>query len=519
LKQLTKYISAVNKALIFTYGVQAYVVLVSIVFLPAYMGVLGEEQYGLVGFYILLQGVIQFLDAGLSGSVTRHAAATKNSYKAYRQFLRNLKYVLGFFIFIAFSISFIGFFKSQFIANEWLKSNLDGVLLETSIIFIVVAFSVRYLSGPFRSGLVGLEKHFQIGIINFLSATLRFPGGLFVLSLYDYELIVFFVFQSVVSAFELLILASLFWKGSQEISSKKDLSDSCTRVSLKEMIFFSGQLSLLGVAWGFISHYDKILLSSAIPLSEFAYYSLAASAASVIMFLSLPLSQFLMPRLTVLFQDKDYQSFVNVYTKSIVFVSSLLLTLGVFIWIYSYEILLVWTGNSEVAESSNFYFSWIALGNVFVVMSTFSYLLQYSMGSLLRHVKVYVLYSLLLIPIIYAVIDEWGARGAALFWFIQNFLFFIVWSAIVHTHFFKGIISFSVILIILPVTLFNLLYFKMFDLLIDSIHLDSNLALFVFLFMIGLSSWFLIVYCIYRYRDSLMIYIKEDINFNMQNII
>ena len=53
---------------------QAYVLLVGILILPFYLGHLGAEVYGLIGFFTVLQAWLQLLDAGLSPSLVRAVA-------------------------------------------------------------------------------------------------------------------------------------------------------------------------------------------------------------------------------------------------------------------------------------------------------------------------------------------------------------------------------------------------------------------------------------------------------------
>ncbi|HAF93930.1 MAG TPA: polysaccharide biosynthesis protein, partial [Pseudomonas sp.] len=53
---------------------QAYAVLVGILILPFYLGHLGAEAYGLIGFFAVLQAWLQLLDAGMSPALVRQVA-------------------------------------------------------------------------------------------------------------------------------------------------------------------------------------------------------------------------------------------------------------------------------------------------------------------------------------------------------------------------------------------------------------------------------------------------------------
>src|SRR2546422_8608563 len=53
---------------------QGWSVIISIVVIPFYIKFLGIEAYGLLGFYMMLQGVLQVLDLGLSPTMNRELA-------------------------------------------------------------------------------------------------------------------------------------------------------------------------------------------------------------------------------------------------------------------------------------------------------------------------------------------------------------------------------------------------------------------------------------------------------------
>ena len=114
-------------------------------------------------------------------------------------------------------------------------------------------------------------------------------------------------------------------------------------------MIFSANLSLLTVVWGIVSQIDKLMLSTTLTLEEFGYYSLAVSAASLIMVLSAPLSQYLMPRFTTLIANKRRDEYLSLYVKSYAVLSITLITLGLFMFVFSSQILEIWTGNVAVS--------------------------------------------------------------------------------------------------------------------------------------------------------------------------
>ena len=49
-------------------------IVLAIVFTPVYIHFLGIEAYGIIGFYITLQGTVSFLEMGLSRACNRELA-------------------------------------------------------------------------------------------------------------------------------------------------------------------------------------------------------------------------------------------------------------------------------------------------------------------------------------------------------------------------------------------------------------------------------------------------------------
>ena len=57
--------------LISNYGSRLWSMVSVFVFIPLYIKFLGSDNYGLIGFYALLLGVISFADSGMSSAVVK----------------------------------------------------------------------------------------------------------------------------------------------------------------------------------------------------------------------------------------------------------------------------------------------------------------------------------------------------------------------------------------------------------------------------------------------------------------
>ena len=89
-------IASTKKNVVFNLAGRGYVALMSFVFVPLYLSLLGAEAYGLIGLYASLQVVVSLLDMGLSPTLTRELArlsASPDNAQEARDLVRTLELV------------------------------------------------------------------------------------------------------------------------------------------------------------------------------------------------------------------------------------------------------------------------------------------------------------------------------------------------------------------------------------------------------------------------------------------
>lgn len=499
-------------SLIVTYSVQIYSILITVVIIPLFITLVGAEAFGLIGFFIMLQTWMQVLDAGVSGSLTRQIAVTKKCLISYKLFLRNFYIVNFIFLLISFLITFIGYKYAGDLATRWFKTTLDVEIINDCIVVMFVNLSLKYLCGPPRSGLIGLERHVYIGLINFLISSLRYPGGLIALYLNQNSILAFFVFQAFVSILELLLTQLGFHVYSNKNISLAEKNEKNIRIpNLKTLLYFSGQLSLLSILWVIVTQVDKLMLSKTISLTNFGYYSLAVTVSGLILSLSGPINQIFLPRLTALFAEKKYKLFTN--TFSILFIVSCMVFIpaSMFFHFFGDKLIWVWTGDVAISSEVFNYLGFLAFGNTLAILANFAFILLFSVGRLTTHLKVYLIYSLLLVPIIVLVVKLFGADGAAILWFIHNFIFFISWCLFVISKYLKSFLSkVSYASLVFPLVL-SFFYFDY----IQSLNLNFTSTRFgMGFFLLLISSIVMIIIFSFIWLGRNLIRIKiDEVNF------
>jgi O-antigen/teichoic acid export membrane protein len=418
-------------ALFFNYTVQLYSAFAILLVVPFYITSLGPEGYGLVAFFIMLQAWSQILEAGVSGSVTRLIAVSKSDYLSFIRSLNQLFKITLIFLVVSIAIILTGVYCKELIAVNWLTTTINPSIVVVSVMAMFLSLSFKYLSGPSRSALVGLERHVEISIIAMVVLTLKFPLSVLFISYCSDSLDDFFIYQAVVSAFELFffVVVSLYRIGEQKkvLHGQANVSKSNIH-SFADFLRFSLLLSLLSISWVVVTQVDKLVLSKFLTLSDYGYYSLAVSLSGAILLLSAPLNQMLMPRLTDLFNTRNDISFYRVFFSSFIVVTLLSFSLSLFLLFFGYETIYVWTGDLVVSEKANIYLGLLSAGNSISVLMSMVFMLLFAKGDLKNHTIVYIFYSLILIPLSIIVAYKFGGYGASMFWLIHNLVLFFSWG-------------------------------------------------------------------------------------------
>lgn len=422
-----------------SYAGQAYAVLIGILILPFYLGHLGAEAYGLIGFFAVLQAWLQLLDAGLSPSLVRQIAHFRGrpALSAQRhepgRLLRSFEIIFLPVVGLTVLSIHLG---SGWIVQHWLQAQeLSTTTIGHCISLMGLMIGLKLYATLYKSGLQGLELHAWLNGANVLIATLRYFGGLFLVANISQDPLDFFLFQAVVALIETLIFAA---KAYSLMPTPKVLTGFDWSV-VRPVLPFAAGMSLTSVLWILLTQLDKVLLSNVLLLREYGYFSLVALVATGIMTLTNPLVQTLLPRMTMLVAEGRITDMQALYLNASRFVCSLLFPLSGVIAFHSADLILAWTGDPEAARWSRSILPWYVLGSALMAATSFQFYLQYALGQLRLHVWFSLVSAALSIPLVTYAALEHGAYGAALAWFGLRMLTFMIWPSMVHKRFAAGL--------------------------------------------------------------------------------
>lgn len=431
-----------KKNIIANYVSQIYVGVTGIIILPLYLKFMGAEAYGLVGFFTTLQAWFGILDLGLTPTIARETARLHGqaiTLLHYRYLLRALQLI---FIIVGFLGSGIIIFFANSIAHSWLKIQLLPIPMVTQALqLMAVSIGLRWISSLYRAVLTGSEQFIWLSYYNTIFTTLRYPGVIPILIYVGSEPFVFFSYQILISTLELISIAYKAMTGLPKLAINEHLTHSFANLvrSVKSILHFSLTITATTSIWILITQTDKLVLSKLLPLTEYGYFTLAVLAASSILMFSGPISNALLPRLVKLHAENNEKNFLLLYRQATRLVAIIIVPVTLTLSFFPEQILWIWTGNVTVAESAAPILRLYALGNGALSLTAFPYYLQYAYGNMRLHLIGNIFFVCILIPSIILSTLYYGMVGAGWVWLVANIFFFVIWTAIVHTYYFKNL--------------------------------------------------------------------------------
>jgi O-antigen/teichoic acid export membrane protein len=414
------------------YVSQAYVVLIGILIVPAYLAYMGAEAFGLVGFFTVLATWFQLLDVGLTPVMSRQASCFAGGAVDVWSLRRLLRALEGIFIAVAVAASLAIAAAASYLADAYFTiEHLPAAEVKRALTVMIVVVALRWIGGLYRGVLTGLEQIVWLGGFGMAIATARFVLVLPVLIFISVTPTAFFAYQLLVAIAELAVLA---WK-TYHLMPRTAKPVQWEWKPVRDVLGFSLSLAMTATLWAVVANTDKLLLANLLPLSDYAYFMLAVLAASGISLIGLPINLALLPRMTKLHAAGDDTGFFRLYKNATQLVSVIVIPASLVLAFFSEQVIWVWAGNAEIARSAAPVLTLYALGNGVLVLCTLAQYLQYAKGDITLHVRGQVLFVAVLVPALVWATLKFGMEGAGYVWLATNVAYLVIWVPKVHTRF------------------------------------------------------------------------------------
>ena len=426
---------SLKKNVIANYFGQGWSALMGLAFVPLYIKYLGMEAFGLIGLFAMLQAWLTLFDMGMTPTISREMSRFKGG--AYTlQSIRNLLYSIELIcILISVFIAIGVWLASGWLATDWLRAEklpVETVAQAFSVMGVVTA--LRFMEGFYHGAIVGLQRQILLNVVNSFMATVRGIGAVILLVFVSPTISVFFIWQAVVSLITVAIFIIVLRKSLPPLEDKPEFSQS---VLTDIWRFAAGMMGLTFLSL-LLMQIDKVILSKMLSLEAFGHYSLVGVVTSGLYYITGPITQAYYPYITELVTRKDESGLIAVYHRGSQILTVLVGTAAMMLMFFGERIMLLWTGNSTLANDVAPLLAVLTFGTLLHNMLHMPYILQLAYGYTRLSIYSNIVAVILLVPAVLWVVPLYGAIGAAWIWGILNLGYMFISMHFLHIRFIPG---------------------------------------------------------------------------------
>ncbi|MEA2418297.1 MAG: hypothetical protein QOE60_503, partial [Thermoleophilaceae bacterium] len=353
-----------------------WMALTALVCVPLYIGLMGIESYGLVGFFVTLVAVSSLLELGLGATLNRELArwsASGASASDSRDLVRTLEVIYWA---LAATMGVLTVLLAPVIANDWLRStSLAPSTVQSAVMIMGLVLTFQIPLSLYSGGLRGLERQVQLNVVLVVMMTLRTGGAVLVLWLVSPTITAFFLWQLFGAACHTAVAGVVLWR-----ALPRGRRPHVRRSLLHAVWRFAAGMSGTSILIVALTQTDKLILSNLLSLRSFGYYSLAALAAGSLGYLFLPVFQAAFPRFSSLVAADDEAGLIRIYHLMAQAVAVLIIPAALVGAAFSRRILEIWTGSTATADHTHALMSLLLLGTALNGLMTLPYALSLAYG-------------------------------------------------------------------------------------------------------------------------------------------
>lgn len=407
--------------------------LVGLAVVPFYLQYLGMEAYGLIGFFVTMQALLQVLDMGLAPTVNREVArySASGNVKGAAGLVHTLAVIYWA---LAASIALLLGVLSPVIADYWLQSNqLGRKSVSHAVLLIGLVIAFRWPVGLYQGVLIGAQRIVVSSLLSITMVTTASVGAVAVLALVSPTIEAFFLWQAGVS---LVYTGAVRWAAWQVIG--RAVPFRFDAVELKRIWRFSAGMSGIAISGLIFTQLDKLVLSKMLGLVDFGHYMLATVAAGGLYLLITPTFNVLYPRLTALVAAEDEVGLQTLYRLGTRMLVVLLFPVAMLLIAFPESVLEIWTGDPRIAAIVSPVVALLVAGTVLNGVMFLPYALQLAYGMTWIPLAINIGLMCLMIPMVVVLAHFYGAIGGGLAWVIIESIYVAVGTALTHRHLLRG---------------------------------------------------------------------------------
>lgn len=419
--------SRVNRNIAANVGGRVVMMLSSIIFVPAYIHYLGVEAYGIIAFYTTLLVVFGILDLGLSAALNRElarrsivvdrTAQNQDGAHSSRDLVRTLE--VAFWLIGAVAGCLIAML-APYIAQHWfMASALSPETLTRALQLMGLTFALQWPQGLYAGGLMGLQRQVALNAVQSVLAIARGLGAVVILALVSPTLEGFFAWQAGLSFSGSAGLSFILWRAlrANALAPRRARFDAQL---LKSVWRFAAGMTAISLVTILLMQFDKLLLSTLLPLEDYAHYVLAGTVATASAFMGQPIASAVFPKLTQLVASHDSDALRSTFHRYAQITALAVVPVVATVAAFAPEIILFWTRDAAIAANAAPIATLLVIGSGAHAMMMIPYMLLLAHGNTRITAVANTIAVIMLVPAIYLLATRFNGYGAAFGWLALN---------------------------------------------------------------------------------------------------
>lgn len=403
------------------------VTILTVLITPLQIAILGIASYAIVGFIATLQVMFAAFDLGLSSTVTRELAAdVSNGKTASHDLLTTASTVYWC---VAALIGFGLALSSDVIAARWFHSSgSDSVILADSLRVIALYLALRWPAALYVGVLGGLQRMDVLNIVKVGSAIVRLAGGIIVL-LHWRTLESFLYWTALSAVFEV----TAYWFACRRVYPSMPFRFGFSTSAVRKVWRYSGSMSILSVLAILIVQMDRLMISKLQNLDVLGSYNLAYTAAAGLSIMIGAVNSAVFPWFASVQSLGNPSALRQKYFDATL---AMMLFVGLaasILMFYGTPLIALWVNEREGLRAG-LPLALLAVGFLVAAAHTNAYNVAMACGRPKWHLRVNILIMLPYAAVMYVLVREYGAIGAALSWVLLNVSYAVLLLPPVHQH-------------------------------------------------------------------------------------
>ena len=413
----------------------SWLALIQIALIPVSIAFMGIEAYGLLGFYVTMQAILQVFDLGLTPTINREIARLSTISQGnieIRCFVRTLEY---FYWPIGILIGISIMAAAPYISTDWVQAaTLPEETVREAILLMGGLMLVQWPARLYIGGLMGTQKQVLANGLQIGLSILVDGGAILVLWLISPTITAFLKWQIFAGLIRFVFLRKTLW-------NNLPVSDESPRFEfarLRAVWNFAAGMSGITLTAIVLTQFDRVVLSKLLPLEQFGYYMVAVTAAHGLLIIVNPVFNAVFPRFSALITAGRKDQLIKLYHLSAQVMAVLIFPSGIMLCFFSRELLMIWTGNAELARNAWAILCLLVVGRILNGLMHIPYALQLAHGVTRLTLYVNIFLLLLFVPGVIWFSYLFGGTGAAATWAVINIVLIAVGVPLTHRRLMPG---------------------------------------------------------------------------------